>query len=235
MIRYDAGILTVQFRPLRALRVVAFAAVLFVGVIFPGTELADDEIRPSPPSWVAKASIVERVLERRTTFNEEERSAIARTVAREAETANLDPLFILAIIEAESGFDHIAVSTWTGKNGVCVANAKGIMQIVDATWKSEVARRGLPRMDRFDPRSNIIIGVGYLSYLTDLGFKRFDAVLTAYVLGPGGAAQVYRGKADEKAVAYAHAYVNRVHTFYTRNLQENGGDPKLAKKSYTTT
>jgi soluble lytic murein transglycosylase-like protein len=234
MIRYDAGILTMQFRPLHTLRLLLIAAVIFGGLLIPGTEMADDEVQPTTPTWVISARAVATVLERRTTYPPEERDAIARAVAKESEASNLDPLFTLAVIEAESGFDHAAVSTWTGKNGVCVANARGLMQITDATWKGEVTRRGLPHMDRFNPTANVVVGVGYLAHLHDLGYKNFNAMLTAYLLGPGGALPVLRGTGAPEPTEYAHAYVKRVRTFYERNLAAHGHDPKQARALFAS-
>jgi len=67
----------------------------------------------------------------------------------------IDPHFIRAVIKAESGFDHQAVSS---------KGAQGLMQLMPGTaGDMEVS-------DPFDPEDNIFGGVRYLSLL----LKRFN-------------------------------------------------------------
>jgi len=232
MIRYDSGTIYVSFTPLHALRNLMLVAVASVGLLYPLTENAGSDLPPQRPTWAASASVVHDVLTRRTTYPADERVRIANAVARESEAAGFDPLFVLAVIEAESGFDHSAVSGRITAAGACVANAKGFMQVVDKTWKEEIRRRGLPRLDRFDPVASVIVGVGYLAHLHAAGFRRFDSLLAAYLLGPGDARAVLRGQGAPNATSYAHAYAARVMKFYARNLTEHGVDARHAKKSF---
>jgi len=81
----------------------------------------------------------------------------------------IDPHFIRAIIKAESGFDHEAVSS---------KGAQGLMQLMPGTADDMAVQ------DPFDPEENIFGGARYLSLL----LKRFknDKVLAlaAYNAGP---------------------------------------------------
>ncbi|MCF8145411.1 MAG: lytic transglycosylase domain-containing protein [Deltaproteobacteria bacterium] len=93
-----------------------------------------------------------------------------RGIIHQASTQfGIEPHFIQAIIRAESGFDHQAVSS---------KGAQGLMQLMPGTaGDMEVS-------DPFDPEDNIFGGVRYLSLL----LKRFndDKILTlaAYNAGP---------------------------------------------------
>ena len=89
----------------------------------------------------------------------------------------MDPHFIRAVIKAESGFDHQAVS----QDG-----AQGLMQLMPETSNDMAV--GNP----FDPRENIFGGVRYLSLM----LKRFNndkrLALAAYNAGPKNVAD-YKG------------------------------------------
>ena len=81
----------------------------------------------------------------------------------------IDPQFIRAIIKAESGFDHKAVST---------KGAQGLMQLTPGTADDMAVE------DPFDPEENIFGGTRYFSLL----LKRFKnnkvLALAAYNAGP---------------------------------------------------
>lgn len=91
-------------------------------------------------------------------------------IIRQASTQfGIDPDFIRAVIKAESGFDHQAVSS---------KGAQGLMQLMPGTaGDMEVT-------DPFDPEENIFGGTRYLSLL----LKRFKdnkvLALAAYNAGP---------------------------------------------------
>jgi soluble lytic murein transglycosylase len=89
----------------------------------------------------------------------------------------IEPHFIRAVIKAESGFDHQAVSS---------KGAQGLMQLMPGTaGDMEVS-------DPLDPEDNIFGGVRYLSLL----LKRFNdnkiLALAAYNAGPN-AVDCYKG------------------------------------------
>jgi soluble lytic murein transglycosylase-like protein len=81
----------------------------------------------------------------------------------------IEPHFIRAVIKAESGFDHQAVSS---------KGAQGLMQLMPGTADDMAVQ------DPFDPEENIFGGVRYLSLL----LKRFKnnkvLALAAYNAGP---------------------------------------------------
>jgi soluble lytic murein transglycosylase-like protein len=128
--------------------------------------------------------------------------------------ANYDPLFVLAIIDAESNFRVEAVS----KSG-----ARGLMQILPSTFKSVSDARRM-----MDPVENVRAGIKYLAKLS--GFKKIDAVLMAYNQGPGTAQNVARYGHDipDEAVAY----MPRVIAKYKALLERSGRNPKFAHKYF---
>ncbi len=89
----------------------------------------------------------------------------------------IDPHLIQAVIKAESGFDHQAVSK---------AGAQGLMQLMPETAGDMAVE------DPFDPQENIFGGVRYLSLM----LKRFKndeiLALAAYNAGPKNV-EAYKG------------------------------------------
>lgn len=88
----------------------------------------------------------------------------------------LDKYFVMAVIRAESSFDHKAHS------GI----ARGLMQITDDTAKWIAGKTGLEyEEDMVDnPDTNIQMGCWYLAYLIDL-YDNTDTALAAYNAGLG--------------------------------------------------
>ena len=90
-------------------------------------------------------------------------------IKQASEQFGIDPHFIRAIIKAESGFDHKAVST---------KGAQGLMQLMPGTAGDMAVE------DPFDPEENIFGGTRYFSLL----LKRFKndkiLALAAYNAGP---------------------------------------------------
>lgn len=107
----------------------------------------------------------------------------------------IEPHFIRAVIKAESGFDHRAVSS---------KGAQGLMQLMPGTaGDMEVS-------DPFDPEDNIFGGVRYLSLL----LKRFKnnkiLALAAYNAGPN-TVESYNGVPPFRET---REFVNRVMRYY---------------------
>ena len=73
-------------------------------------------------------------------------------IASSARRFDIDPLLILAMIEAESSFDPNAIST---------AGAVGLMQLLPSTAELFTDE------DPFDPRVNIYAGARYMSVLLE--------------------------------------------------------------------
>ena len=107
----------------------------------------------------------------------------------------LEPHFIRAIIKAESGFDHEAVSS---------KGAQGLMQLMPGTASD------MEVLDPFDPEENIFGGARYISLL----LKRFknDKVLAlaAYNAGPE-TVESYKGVPPYPET---RAFVKRVMRYY---------------------
>ena len=104
--------------------------------------------------------------------------AISHTILEEGKRRSLDPMLILAVIDVESRFQNVAVSS---------EGARGLMQILPTvanalaeeadleTWEGEKS------LD--DPILNIKLGVFYLHNLKK-NFRDLKLALTAYNWGP---------------------------------------------------
>jgi soluble lytic murein transglycosylase len=93
-------------------------------------------------------------------------------VLREAQ--GVDPLLVMALIKAESGFREDAVSA---------AGAIGLMQLMPSTalWLKE---RFKLDGDIYRAEDNIAFGLFYLRYLLNLYNKDLERALAAYYVGP---------------------------------------------------
>lgn len=95
-----------------------------------------------------------------------------------ADTYGITPSLIYAVIRTESEFDPDVVSR---------AQAKGLMQITDATFAWVQMRAGekepLPPENLFDPETNIHYGVYYMRLLLEQ-FSDTDTMIAAYNAGP---------------------------------------------------
>ncbi|MBL7225298.1 MAG: transglycosylase SLT domain-containing protein [Desulfobacteraceae bacterium] len=107
----------------------------------------------------------------------------------------IDAHFIRAIIKAESGFDHKAISS---------KGAQGLMQLMPGTANDMAVE------DPFDPEENIFGGTRYFSLL----LKRFKndkiLALAAYNAGPE-AVESYKGVPP---FSETKAFVKRVMDYY---------------------
>ena len=117
---------------------------------------------------------LEKVLaEKMPDLPEGERVRLAGVIYEESKKASLDPLFVLALIAVESGFDHVAESD---------AGARGLMQLRPSTLQREAARSQLEG-DPDDPVLNVRAGVRYFVRLLR-AFGSTDLALMAYNAGP---------------------------------------------------
>lgn len=105
--------------------------------------------------------------------------AFADQVEAAADEFGLDPYLIYAVIHTESDFNPDALSP---------ANAKGLMQLTDDTYRWAVKRENAGKdadpQDLFDPAVNIRYGVYVLTLLGEQ-FQNTDTVLAAYNAGQG--------------------------------------------------
>src|SRR5699024_4703950 len=102
---------------------------------------------------------------------------------------DIDPYLVASIINVESSYDKLAVSS---------KGAKGLMQISPQTgqWGSEVlGMDNYNESDLFDPDINIKIGSWYINRLLKEFNGDLDLTLAAYNAGSGN---VRKWLADEK-------------------------------------
>lgn len=99
-----------------------------------------------------------------------------------AEEYELAPSLVFAVIHTESKFEKDAVSS---------ANAKGLMQITDSTFRWAQRREGVKRINSeklFEPETNIKYGC-YILVLLSEQFSDTKTILAAYNAGQGRVAE----------------------------------------------
>gem|GEM_PF-1887503 len=101
--------------------------------------------------------------------------AMATTIVRQSRLANVDPLFVTAVIKAESTFKNHATS---------IRGAQGLMQIMPDTGHYIAKKVGGGRASLRDPEENIRLGIAYLKYLENYFGKDRKKILIAYNWGP---------------------------------------------------
>jgi soluble lytic murein transglycosylase len=103
---------------------------------------------------------------------------IASTIIKEAKKHQLDPMFVMAVIQSESSFNP---ETRGGAGEI------GLMQILPSTGEWMAERAGVkwkgPKT-LLDPIKNIQIGTTYLSYLREKFDNHSRLYLAAYNMGP---------------------------------------------------
>jgi hypothetical protein len=125
-------------------------------------------------------------------------ASIMATISSAAAQYGLDPGFVTAVAQAESGLNPNAVSA---------AGAKGIMQLMDAT----AAMLGVS--NPFDPVQNINAGVRYLAQLLNQFAGDAAKALAAYNWGPGNVAKAIQQFGDQwlaHAPQETQAYVQKL-------------------------
>ena len=174
-------------------------AVLTVGCLGPAPRLVSPSpalslhrprIEVAPPAPEAHpespSGRIHRILrERATLLTPEDQVRVAEAVAGTAREHGLDAFLLLAIIQAESGFDPAA----RGPRG-----ALGLMQVRPFVAEAVAKRHELawsgPRT-LYDPASNVRIGASYLAELFD-SYDEAELVLAAYNMGPTRVRRILR-------------------------------------------
>ncbi len=132
---------------------------------------------------------------------------ITKTLIEEAVRNNLDPVFVMAVIETESSFNPKAKGPF---------GEIGLMQLKPDTaeWiakKSNIPFKGAKSLEY--PSLNIQIGVAYMTYLRDtFGGSAFKYV-SAYNMGPRKIRQMVRKKVRPRE--YASKVIGNYKDFYT--------------------
>jgi soluble lytic murein transglycosylase-like protein len=217
--------ITVTIRPFWLIRKLALAVAMTACVSLP-RQLSERSVPvpararvgPQVSPLRIESDRIEEFLAERMELDGAHRKELAKVVVTESRAAGLDPLFVLAIIEVESGFDWEAVSP---------AGAQGLMQIVPGTWADEVRRSGLGRVEMLNPVHNVTVGVRYLRRLAR-SFPAMEEVLLAYNRGPGAAARLLaEGGGLKRGLS---GYSGKVLRLYRRLLAAQGYDARMAQR-----
>jgi hypothetical protein len=113
---------------------------------------------------------------------------LALTIVNECRKADYDPLFVAAVINAESTFRSQSTSN---------RGARGLMQILPTTGKYISQKKDIAWTDDYqlhDPDYNIRVGIQYLKYLEKMFSGNREKVLIAYNWGPGNLLDAVKNK-----------------------------------------
>ena len=130
------------------------------------------------------------------------------TIESAAAEYGVRPALVASVIKCESGYNPRAVSK---------AGAKGLMQIMDATFEEICAETGLDVNGVFDPETNIAAGTYYLAKLIEK-FGDEKTALAAYNAGPNRVAGWLSDRAyskdgktlDRAPIKQTDIYMNKV-------------------------
>jgi soluble lytic murein transglycosylase-like protein len=103
---------------------------------------------------------------------------LAALIVTESRRAQYDPIFVTAVIHAESTFKTGATSH---------KGARGLMQIMPATGRYLSERENIALADSaalHEPRTNVRLGIAYLKYLEQRFRGNRERALVAYNWGP---------------------------------------------------
>lgn len=140
---------------------------------------------------------------------------ITQTLITESRNQELDPIFVLAVIQTESNFNTDARGT---------AGEIGLMQILPTTAEWITKKNKMPwagPASLFDPITNIKIGITYFAHLRDEFDSRAYHYLPAYNMGPKNMRRVSRtiGSISADGKVIKRDYAMRVMKNYT-NIYE---------------
>ena len=129
-------------------------------------------------------------------YNPQEAERIANAIIDSSNRNHIDPKFVTAVFELESGFHNNAVSS---------AGALGIAQLMPET-------AAYLQADPYNIESNIDGGVRYLKEMKDLwsdkGIYVYNYALASYNAGAGNVAN--------GIPPYTYDYINTVHALYEK-------------------
>ncbi len=148
---------------------------------------------------------------------------VSRAILSESQKHNVDPLFLVAMIQNESSFRTKLVG------GV---GERGLMQIRPSTarWIAELHKIKFKNDDElFDPAMNIRIGVAYLAHLRKSFKREGQLYVSAYNMGP---TKVRKLIDDEmKPSVYVSAVMKRYVALY-HGLKKKGDLKGRIKEAY---
>ena len=132
---------------------------------------------------------------RKSVYGKKVKQRLHPIILQAANRYQVDPALVNAIIMAESGYDHMAIS----KKG-----ARGLMQLMPATAEA------LGVEDSFNPEQNIDGGVRYFKQLVNQFDGDLRLALAAYNAGSRNV-RLYQGIPPFKAT---HFYIKKVFKYY---------------------
>ena len=141
---------------------------------------------------------------------------IARIIVNESSKADIDPLFVAAVVRAESMFRHKAVSH---------RGAKGLMQLMPQTgeYVAKLSNIELKSVeDLHNPETNLKLGIWYLKYLEQRFHGCREKLLVAYNWGPSNLSRALtkRSAYPRESVQYVDKVLSR-HTLWSGQLAQH--------------
>lgn len=149
----------------------------------------------------------------------EDSEKIARIIVTESRKANIDPLFVAAVVRAESMFRNQATSH---------RGAKGLMQIMPETGEY-LAKRSKIELKKIndlnDPETNIKLGVWYLKHLEQRFEGSREKLLVAYNWGPTNLrrAMGQNARYPKESVQYVKKVISHHALWSEQFAQASGG------------
>ncbi len=148
---------------------------------------------------------------------------LAESIVKASNSANYDPLFVAAVVKAESTFDRHALS---------YAGARGLMQILPNTGKYISARNqidwgGINGLS--NPDYNLALGIAYLKELEGRFKGNREHALIAYNWGPANLAKAFRGEKTipGSSVKYAKKILDH-HKEWNKDYNKRAAEFKAA-------
>ena len=155
---------------------------------------------------------------------------ITNELISESKKRDMDPIFVLAIIQTESQFNTYAKGT---------SGEIGLMQILPQTgeWISKKYNIPMTTLNAlYDPITNIKIGIAYFALLRSQFESRAHHYVPAYNMGPKNLRKVARDianeGADEKDLlngAYGSKVMKNYRLIYQQLVERRALMPKVAK------
>lgn len=132
--------------------------------------------------------------------NHPDTAQLAHLIVTESRNAGVDPLFVTAVVKAESMFKSRAISN---------RGARGLMQLMPKTGEyvsALAAHSKRQKIDLHDPATNLRLGIAYLKYLDQKFAGDKHQTLIAYNWGPTNLSKALRAKRSlpQQSVQYAH-------------------------------
>ena len=155
---------------------------------------------------------VEPFLPGQLNLSSPHRKAVVQAVQRLAERYTLDPHLVIAVIQAESGFDPQAVSP---------KGAMGLMQLMPGTADRFGVR------DPFDPEQNLKGGMAYLRWLLVYFNGNVVHAVAAYNAGEEAVAR----HGGIPPYPETQTYVQRVTAFYPNPVHPVSDGGKVARRA----